>query len=341
MTQPLLFARRGKPSETEQGSLFELRRVTHDTPELRGIEFIEVEAKTVLNQVPGGRLPFNWTINPYRGCSHACVYCFARATHPYLDMNAGRDFETKIVVKVNVVEVLRSQLARRGWKGEHVAMGTNTDPYQAAEGRYRLMPGIIRALTDFRNPFSILTKGTMVTRDLDLLVEAARVTDVHTSLSIASLDEDAWRKAEPGTPDPRKRIEAVRRLNAAGIPCGVLMAPIIPGINDDPRQLRAAAAAAVDAGATHVHTILLHLRPVVREEFLGWLVREYPGLVPRYDEMYGGRVYARPQDRRSLDLKMRAALAGLPRPRPADGGRWMNRAARPAPPPAGEQLALI
>src|SRR3990172_6224074 len=160
--------------------LLELRRIRPDTPEFRGIEFIEVEAKTVINHVPGGAMPFSWTINPYRGCSHACLYCYARTTHTYLDMDAGRDFESKIVVKVNAPQVLRRQLGAKRWKGEHIAMGTATDPYQRAEGRYRLMPEIIRALTDYRYPFSILTKGTLILRDVDLLVEASRVADVST-----------------------------------------------------------------------------------------------------------------------------------------------------------------
>ena len=152
--------------------LFEIAR-RFDTPEFRGITFIESEAKSIINKVPGNFLPFDWTINPYRGCSHACLYCFARPTHTYLDMNAGRDFETKIVVKINAPEVLRRELAAKRWKGEHIAMGTNTDPYQRAEGRYRLMRGILEALVDHRNPFSILTKGTLILRDLDLLVRAS------------------------------------------------------------------------------------------------------------------------------------------------------------------------
>ena len=156
--------------------LFKLRRRTFDTPHFRGIEFIEVEDKSIINKVPGNYLPFNWTINPYRGCSHACTYCFARVTHTYMDMDAGRDFETKIVVKVNAPELLRKQLRRKSWTGEQIAMGTGTDPYQRAEGRYKLMPGIIQALTEVRNPFSILTKGTLIMRDLELLMEAASVT---------------------------------------------------------------------------------------------------------------------------------------------------------------------
>ena len=154
--------------------LFESARRTFDTPEFRGIEFIEAECKTIINRVPDF-LPFRWSINPYRGCSHACTFCFARPTHTYLDMNAGRDFETKIVVKVNAPDVLRRQLAAKRWKGEGIAMGTNTDPYQRAEGRYRLMPGIVRALIDYRNPFSILTKGTLILRDLDLQIGRAHV----------------------------------------------------------------------------------------------------------------------------------------------------------------------
>src|ERR687896_1203555 len=158
--------------------LFELRRRTFDTPHFRGIEFIEVESKSIINLVPGNYLPFKWTINPYRGCSHSCSYCFARTTHTYMDMNAGKDFETKIVIKVNAPQLLRKELRAKRWKGESIAMGTATDPYQRAEGRYRLTRGIVERLTEFRNPFSILTKGTLILRDLDLLVAAAKVTSV-------------------------------------------------------------------------------------------------------------------------------------------------------------------
>ncbi|HSD49517.1 MAG TPA: radical SAM protein [Actinomycetota bacterium] len=320
-------------------TLFELRRRIFDTPGFRGIEFIEVEARSVINQVKGDLLPFRWTVNPYRGCTHACSYCFARVTHTYLDMDAGRDFETKIVVKVNAPEVMRRQLAAKRWRGEGIAMGTGTDPYQRAEGRYELMRGILRALIDHRNPFSILTKGTLILRDLDLLVEACRSTEVATAFSIGTLDEDVWRRSEPGTPHPRKRIEAVSALNAAGVPCGVLVAPVLPGISDHPRQLRDVVRAAIDAGATHVSPILLHLRPGVREEFLPWLAQHYPDLVPRYERMYG-RSYAPATDRAALGR----AVGGIERQLRRRGfeppPRW-SRSASPRSRSVGTQLTFV
>ena len=279
--------------------LFEIARRQFDTPEFRGITFIESEAKSIINRVPGNFLPFNWTINPYRGCSHACSYCFARPTHTFLDMDAGHDFESKIVVKVNAPDVLLRELAAKRWKGEHIAMGTNTDPYQRAEGRYELMRGILEALVDHRNPFSILTKGTLILRDVDLLRRAAEVTAVSAAFSIGTLDEAVWRETEPGTPHPKARVEAIRTLTEAGIPTGVLMAPVLPGLSDRPEQLRAVVEACLDAGATHVSPILLHLRPGVREEFLPWLEEHHPDLVPRYLEMYR-HPYGPKADRDSL-----------------------------------------
>ncbi|HEX6331997.1 MAG TPA: radical SAM protein [Actinomycetota bacterium] len=267
--------------------------------------------------------------------------CFARPTHTYLDMNAGTDFESKIVVKINAPQVLRRQLAAKRWKGEGIAMGTNTDPYQRAEGRYGLMPEILRALVDFRNPFSILTKGTLILRDLELLVEASNVTEVSTAFSIGTLDEEVWRASEPGTPHPKKRMEAVGTLNDAGIPCGVLMAPILPGISDDPRQLREVVRAAIDAGATHVSPILLHLRPGVREEFLPWLAERYPDLVGRYEERYR-TPYGSPAERDRLGATVGSMVRSMGGLRPAvepPTGRW-GRAGRgdQAPP---EQLSLV
>ncbi|TMK84095.1 MAG: radical SAM protein [Actinobacteria bacterium] len=322
--------------------LFEVARRTFDTPEFRGITFIEAEAKTIINHVPGNAMPFNWTINPYRGCSHACTYCFARVTHTYMDMSAGKDFETKIVVKINAPDVLRAQLRSRRWHGDHIAMGTATDPYQRAEGRYQLMRGIITALIDYRNPFSILTKGTLILRDLDLLKEAAKATDVSTAFSIGTLDEDAWRASEPGTPHPRARMDAVAALNDAGIPCGVMLAPILPGITDAPEKMRAVVEAAIAAGATHVTPILLHLRPVIREEYMGWLQATHPTLVTRYEHMYARSAYGPKEDRNALGRtvgKLVAAAGGI-KPRAGIAARFARkqRTKEPAKP---KQLTLI
>jgi DNA repair photolyase len=214
--------------------------------------------------------------------------CFARPSHTYLNFDAGRDFETRIVVKVNAVEVLRRELRKRSWTGAHVAMGTNTDPYQRCEGRYRLTRGVLEALRDHANPCSILTKSPLLLRDLDLLVELAETAGFTANLSIGTLDEEVWRRSEPGTPHPKARMAAVKRLVAAGVPCGILMAPILPGISDAPEQLRAVVRAAADAGASHLTPITLHLRRGVKEEFMPWLEREYPELVGDYRRMYRG-----------------------------------------------------
>lgn len=212
--------------------------------------------------------------------------CFARPTHRYLNLSPGADFERTLVVKTNVVEVLRAELARPSWRGEPVALGTNTDPYQRCEGRYRLMPGIVDALAEARTPVSILTKGTLITRDIDVLTAAAVRVDVTAALTIGMLDDATWRRAEPGTPPPAARLGAVRTLNDAGIPTGVMVAPIMPGINDDREQLGDVIDAAAAAGATHITAIILHLRPGVREVFMPWLRHWYPQLVARYESLY-------------------------------------------------------
>jgi DNA repair photolyase len=281
---------------SDESALFGMGDVitrTFDTPAFRGMTFYEVRARSILNKVPGAsRMPFSWTLNPYRGCSNACVYCFARRTHEYLDLDAGVDFDSKIVVKVNAPELLRQELASPRWAGESIAMGTNVDPYQRVEGRYSLMPAILEALRDARNPFSILTKGTLVLRDLDLLRDAAEVTNVSVNVSVGFLDEVLWRQVEPGTPAPRARLSVCRTLTDAGIGCGVLMAPILPYLTDSPRQLEAAVWAIAAAGARSVTPLVLHLRPGAREWYLAWLAREHPELVPRYHELYGRGAYA-------------------------------------------------
>jgi DNA repair photolyase len=266
---------------------------TFDTPEFRGITFHEVRARSIINRVPAvSRMSFQWTVNPYRGCSHACVYCFARKTHSYLDLDTGLGFDSQIVVKTNAPELLRRQLGSHRWQGEHIAMGTNVDCYQRAEGRYRLMPGIIGALRDHANPFSILTKGTLILRDLDLLTQAAEVTDVGIAISVGFTDPELWRTVEPGTPAPERRLEVVRTLGEHGIGCGVLMAPVIPFLSDRPAQLRDTVRAIAAAGATSVTPLVLHLRPGAREWFMDWLAREHPYLVRRYERLYADGSYA-------------------------------------------------
>jgi DNA repair photolyase len=235
--------------------------------------------------------------------------CFARPTHTYLDFNAGRDFEKEIVVKVNVPEVLRVELARASWKGEHVAMGTNTDPYQWVEGRYKLMRGIWEAFRDAANPCSVLTKSPLLLRDLDLMKEIAAVTDISANLSVPTIDEKAWRASEPHTPNPRARLDAVGELNRAGIPTGILVAPLMPGINDDPAQVQEILQAAADAGATGVSGIGLHLRGEVRGVFMDWLRSYRPDLVERYEELYARSAYLPRVEQERLGGLVRGARA--------------------------------
>jgi DNA repair photolyase len=286
----------------------------------QGLEFLEVQSRSIVNTVPAeSRVPFRHTINAYRGCTHACVYCFARPTHEYLGLGIGRDFETKIVVKVNAVERLEAELRAPTWNGEPIAMGTNTDPYQAAEGKYHLTQRIIDVLGEARNPFSILTKSTLVLRDLRRLEAAAARTEVRLDLSIGTLDRDVWRLTEPGAPPPEQRVAAVRRLNEAGIPCGVLVAPILPGLSDGDDQLKAVVEAVVEAGAVSVALVALHLRPGVREHFLSWLDGARPDLAVEYRRRFR-RAYQPGQEIDGLRRRVRA-LAEAARPAPGEAER--------------------
>jgi DNA repair photolyase len=270
-------------------------------PEALDTRFYEVRAKSILNRVPeASQMPFRWTVNPYRGCTHSCVYCFARPTHRYLDFDAGRDFEREIVVKVNAPELLRSELARPSWGGEHVALGTNTDPYQWVEGRYRLMPGIWEALRDAANPCSVLTKSPLMLRDLELMREINERTSFTAALSVPTIDERAWRATEPHTPNPRARLEAIGELTRAGISTGVLIAPLMPGINDSSEQVERIVELASDAGAAYVSGIALHLRGEVKPLFFRWLDEHRPDLVRRYRELYRAGAYAPVAERRRL-----------------------------------------
>ncbi|ARF58274.1 Rv2578c family radical SAM protein [Streptomyces gilvosporeus] len=316
---------------------------TIDTPEFRGITFHEVRARSILNRVPGAsRMPFEWTVNPYRGCSHACVYCFARKTHSYLDLDTGLDFDSQIVVKVNAPDLLRRELTARRWRGDHIAMGTNVDCYQRAEGRYALMPGILTALRDHANPFSVLTKGTLILRDLELLRQAAEVTDVGISVSVGFLDHALWRTVEPGTPAPSRRLDVVRTLTAHGITCGVLMAPVIPFLGDAPDQLRATVRAIAEAGAASVTPLVLHLRPGAREWFMTWLGRHHPHLVRRYERMYAGGSYAPTWYQRRITRQVHelAAEYGVGPYRPG-AHRGIAPPESPAGPAGPTQLTLL
>ncbi|HVL92285.1 MAG TPA: radical SAM protein [Acidimicrobiales bacterium] len=247
--------------------------------------------------------------------------CFARPTHEYLGLGLGRDFDTKLVVKVNAVERLRAELAAPGWTGEHIAMGTNTDPYQRCEAKYHLTRGIVKVLGDKENPFSVLTKSTLVLRDIDLLKRAAERTEVRVNFSIGTLDEEVWRATEPGTPHPRKRVEAVARLNEAGIACGVLVAPILPGLSDGDDQLREVVEACVGAGAVSVSAAALHLRAGVRDHYLGWLAGYRPDLLDDARTRFRG-AYQPAAVQRALADKVRAMVADARR-------RWAPPTATP------------
>ena len=302
------------------GSLRGLMRSVQ-TPEFAGITFHEVLAKSALNRVPGASaMPFAWTINPYRGCSHACVMCFARQTHTYLDFDAGRDFDAEIVVKTNVAEVLAKELSRPSWQRHPVALGTNTDPYQRAEGRYRLMPGIIAALADSGTPFSILTKGTLLRRDIPLLQQVAERVPVEVAMTIDIFDARLRESIEPGAPTTEARLATVRAVRDAGLPCSVFVMPVFPDLTDSVDHLDRAFGAIAGSGAESVAYSALHLKPGAREWFFAWLAREQPGLVARYQRLYpNGQVYASPGYRKWLAARVRPLLRrhGLERPRRA------------------------
>lgn len=314
------------------------RLVESPTPEFAGTSFFEIHAKSMINRVPAAsQVPFQWTINPYRGCGHKCRYCFARNSHTYLGLDAGEDFDSKIVVKVNAAEVVQRELAAARWKGEPIAMGTNVDCYQRAEGRYRLMPGIIEALTARANPFSILTKGSLILRDLPLLQAAQEHTEVSTAVSVGFLDQDLWRLVEPGTPAPHKRLEVCAALTDTGIGCGVLMGPILPYLTDTPRQIDATVRAIAEAGARSVAAIPLHLRTGAREWFFSWLAEHRPELVGPYERLYRGGAYAPKayQERISRQVREAAERHGLAGRRPS------RELPLPQPMPETQQLTLL
>ena len=332
----------------ESGAIPGLVR-TVSPPGFAGISFHEVLARSVLNHVPGGAMPFSWTVNPYRGCSHACVYCFARGSHEWLELDTGTGFDREIVVKTNVAEVLRRELARPGWGRERVALGTNTDPYQRAEGRYRLMPGVLEALAGSGTPISVLTKGPLLRRDLPLLAAAAQDVPVWIGVSIAIVDEELHTSLEPGTPGPRARLDLVRAIRGRGLPCRVMLAPVLPWLTDQPDQLAAAIAAIAAAGASSASVMALHLRPATKTWFIRWLARERPELVGRYEHLYAGGAYAPASYRDQLAARVDPLLRqhGLvqagegPRAGVLDGSDRSVHAAPPSPSSPSDQLRLV
>ncbi len=318
---------------------------TFDAPEALDIRFHEVRAKSALNRVPkSSRMPFRWTINPYRGCSHACHFCYARTTHTYLDLGAGRDFEREIVVKVNVPEVARAELSRPSWKREHVALGTNTDPYQWVESRYKLMPDIWRALLDTDTPGSLVTKSPLALRDIDILSELAAGPGVSVYFSVPTLDEKTWRETEPHTPSPRARLEAVRKMNEAGVPSGILVAPVIPGVNDAPEQVGEIMRIAAENGAISMATVPLHLRGEVKGIWFDWLRTYRPDLVSRYEELYKRGAYVPSEERKRIQQVVDGVRPrNRPRPRPRPGtARGRRREEHvPTAQPAARQESLF
>jgi DNA repair photolyase len=262
------------------------------TPHFDGITFHEVLCKSALNKVPNAAmLPFRYTVNAYRGCSHACRYCFARPTHEYLDLDCGNDFDTQIIVKTNIADVLWREVHRPSWQRETVALGTNTDPYQRAEGRYTLMPGILGALADSGTSFSILTKGTLLRRDLPLIADAAAHVDVGVAVSLAVGDPELHKDVEPGTPSPQARLALITAIRDAGLDCHVMVAPVLPRLTDSIEQLDGLLGQIAAAGATGVTVFGLHLRGSTRGWFMTWLARSHPELVGEYRELYRRGAY--------------------------------------------------
>lgn len=264
-------------------------------------EYREEPCKSALNRVKG--MPFGWSLNPYVGCVHRCTFCYVRAYERRAERPSGDAYGLSIRVKVNVADVLRVELARRSWHGDPVAIGTATDPYQPAEGRYRLTRSCLEVLAASANPFSIVTRGPLVVRDVDVLQTASRQAHTTVSFSVPTLDEEVWRRTEPGTAPPRQRLRALARLREAGIDAGVAVAPVLPGISDRPGQLAAVVRAARDAGATHVWASVVNLRPGTREHFFTHLAEDWPELAPFYERLYGSRVYPpRQTEKRVRDL---------------------------------------
>jgi DNA repair photolyase len=295
------------------------------------VEYREEPCRTALNPVKG--MPFSWSLNPYTGCVHRCTFCYVRAFELRADRPWDARYGTSVRVKVNVAEVLRAELARRSWRHEPVAIGAATDPYQPAEGRYRLTRACLEALAAAANPFSVITRGPLIVRDVDVLAEASRRASVSVAFSVPTLDREVWRRTEPGTAPPLQRLRALSRLVDAGVRASVGMAPILPGISDAPEQLAAVVRAARAAGACAIWANTLHLKPGTREHFLECLSRDWPELLPEYERLYDRGAYLR----RESSEPVRGRVRELAR---AAGVRDRRRV-RLEPPAVPEQLELL
>jgi DNA repair photolyase len=293
------------------------------------VEYREEPCKTALNRVRG--MPFAWSLNPYMGCLHRCTFCYVRAFEQRADRPSGEAYGLSIRVKVNVADVLRSELARKSWRGGSIAIGAATDPYQPAEGRYRLTRGCLEALAAAANPFHIVTRGPLIVRDVDVLREASVRASVSVSFSVPTLDEDVWRRTEPGTAPPHQRLRALSVLRQAGIDAGVAVAPVLPGISDRPEQLAKVVRAARGAGANHVWASVVNLRPGTREHFLEHVAEDWPELAPFYERLYGVRAYPP----RKVEQRVRELVAAARKEQRLTRGRTLR------PKESAVQLTLI
>jgi DNA repair photolyase len=304
-----------------------------DAPEARltQVDYLEVQCKSALNPVKG--MGFDWSLNPYTGCEHRCAFCYVRAYELRADRPSDDRYGRTVRVKVNVAGVLRSELSRKSWRKQTVVIGAATDPYQPAEGRYKLTRQCLQALCDFSNPAGMITRGPMIVRDIDVLTELARRAELHITFSIPTVDEDIWRRTEPGTAHPKQRLRAIEKLVSAGVDVGVGMAPILPGLSDRPDRIEAVVKAARAAGATGLWAGMLHLRDGTREHFMSVLGKHWPELVPRYEQAYQDRAYLSSALGEST-MKTVARLRGVHNI--ADRRHVILK-----PPPAPEQLSLL
>jgi DNA repair photolyase len=261
----------------------------------------EVRCRSALNKVKG-KAYMQWSLNPYRGCTHGCHYCFARRYHSHLELGAGDQFASVIFVKINFVEVLRRELDKPSWKKESIGFGTATDPYQPIEGTYRISRGVLEALRDAATPVGIVTKGPMIVRDIDVLQDLSARASCRVHMSVPTVDDEAWEKLEPGVAHPMQRLRAVRQLVDAGIDCGVLMAPIVPGFSTQPKKIEATIKAIADSGATSIGAMVMHMDGGTKDHFMALLQSEYPDLVPMYDELYASRYVKKDYEKRVQEV---------------------------------------